>query len=67
MAVEPRNQFAQSLVFDPPEAFRKQAHISSMEEYKRLHEESVKDPDAFWGDFAMALPRGGPIPLTRMY
>jgi acetyl-CoA synthetase len=55
MAVETRNQFAQSLVFDPPEAFRKQARISSMEEYKRLYEESVKDPDAFWGRVAQGF------------
>jgi len=52
MAVETRNQFAQSLVFDPPESFRKQAHINSMEEYRRLHEESVKDPETFWGKVA---------------
>ncbi len=35
-------------VFPPPAEFAKRAHISSLEEYKRLYRESVENPDAFW-------------------
>ncbi len=35
-----------------PEDFRKKAHIKSLEEYTKLHKESLEDPDAFWGRIA---------------
>ncbi len=34
--------------FEPSEAFRKQARVQSTEEYKKLYEQSLKDPEAFW-------------------
>uniref|UniRef100_A0A7V4A134 Acetyl-coenzyme A synthetase n=1 Tax=Thermus tengchongensis TaxID=1214928 RepID=A0A7V4A134_9DEIN len=42
-------------VFYPSEAFRQQAHIKSEEEYQRLYEESLKDPEGFWGRVASEL------------
>ena len=42
-------------VFYPSEEFRKQAHIKSEEEYQRLYEESVRDPEGFWGRVASEL------------
>ncbi len=42
-------------VFYPSEEFRKQAHIGSEEEYQRLYEESLKDPEGFWGRVASEL------------
>ncbi len=42
-------------VFYPSEAFRQQAHIRSEEEYQRLYEESLKDPEGFWGRVASEL------------
>ncbi len=42
-------------VFYPSEAFRQQAHIRSEEEYERLYEESLKDPEGFWGRVASEL------------
>ncbi|MFN4071204.1 MAG: acetate--CoA ligase [Thermus caldifontis] len=42
-------------VFYPSEAFRQQAHIGSEEEYQRLYEESLKDPEGFWGRVASEL------------
>ncbi|HSI64205.1 MAG TPA: acetate--CoA ligase, partial [Candidatus Saccharimonadia bacterium] len=36
-------------VFPPPAEFQAKAHISSMEEYKKLHAESLDSPDTFWG------------------
>jgi len=34
--------------FEPSAAFRERARIQSPEEYARLHEESLTDPDTFW-------------------
>jgi len=34
--------------FPPPAALRKEAHVKSMEEYQRLYDRSVNDPDGFW-------------------
>ena len=39
-------------VFEPTEAHRKGALVQSEEEYKRIYEESVKDPAAFWAKMA---------------
>ncbi|MEX0885335.1 MAG: acetate--CoA ligase [Phycisphaeraceae bacterium] len=41
--------------FPPPSAFARQAHIKSMDEYRRLHRESLEDPDKFWGEQAAQL------------
>ncbi|NMB76908.1 MAG: acetate--CoA ligase [Myxococcales bacterium] len=35
-------------VYAPPKAFSKNAWVKSMAEYKKLYEESIKDPDKFW-------------------
>ncbi len=42
-------------VFPPSKEFQAKAHISSMEEYKKLHAESVNDPDTFWARQAEEL------------
>ncbi|PZA06978.1 MULTISPECIES: acetate--CoA ligase [unclassified Meiothermus] len=39
-------------VFEPAEAFRRAALISKPEEYQALYEESLRDPEGFWGRFA---------------
>ena len=36
-------------IYPVPESFRQKAHIKSLEEYTRLHKESLENPDAFWG------------------
>jgi len=36
-------------VFQPPQAFAARAHIRSPAQYKRLHRESIQDPERFWG------------------
>ena len=38
--------------FQPPEAFRKQASISSWEQYQAMYKESVQNPDKFWAAVA---------------
>jgi acetyl-CoA synthetase len=35
-------------VFPPSDAFKAKARVSSMDEYKRLHEESVNSPETYW-------------------
>ena len=42
-------------VFAPPDAFGRAAHVKSLEEYRRLYERSVKDPEGFWAEQAQAL------------
>ncbi len=42
-------------VIYPSEAFRQKAHIKSEEEYQRLYEESLRDPEGFWGRVASEL------------
>ncbi|NLZ04979.1 MAG: acetate--CoA ligase [Phycisphaerae bacterium] len=41
--------------FPPPEAVRKNAYVSSTEQYTRMWERSVKDPDGFWLEQAQSL------------
>jgi acetyl-CoA synthetase len=42
-------------VFPPPEAFSRVAHVKGLEEYRRLYDRSVKDPEGFWAEQAQAL------------
>jgi acetyl-CoA synthetase len=42
-------------VFPVPAEFAKKAAVKSMEEYKKLWEESIKNPDKFWGKYAEEL------------
>jgi acetyl-CoA synthetase len=41
--------------FEPPEHFRKQAHIKSLEDYERIYRESVEHPEQFWAGIAEEL------------
>jgi len=42
-------------VFPPSEEVVKQAHIKSMDEYKKLFKRSIDDPEGFWGEMAEQL------------
>ena len=39
-------------VFPAPKAFSEKAHIKSFEEYKKLYDRSVSDPEGFWAERA---------------
>ncbi|HPM78238.1 MAG TPA: acetyl-coenzyme A synthetase N-terminal domain-containing protein, partial [bacterium] len=39
-------------VFEVPESFRKKAWIKSIDEYRAMWQQSVDDPDTFWGKIA---------------
>ncbi|MBA3584470.1 MAG: acetate--CoA ligase, partial [Gemmatimonadetes bacterium] len=41
--------------FPPPDDFARRAHIGSLSDYARLHQESLDDPQGFWGRMAGAL------------
>jgi len=42
-------------VFAPPAEFQKRAHVSSLDQYRRLYARSVEDPEGFWAEQAEAL------------
>jgi acetyl-CoA synthetase len=39
-------------VIVPSEEFKSKAYVKNMDEYKRLYENSIKDPEGFWGKLA---------------
>jgi acetyl-CoA synthetase len=45
----------ESRVFPPPESFAQAAHISSLGEYRRMYDRSLKDPEGFWAEQAGTL------------
>ncbi|XZE44505.1 acetate--CoA ligase [Pirellulaceae bacterium SH467] len=47
------NVMHETRVFPPSAEFARKAHIGSMEEYKKLYEESVADIEGFWGKQAV--------------
>lgn len=40
---------------DPPKEFSEQAYVKSLDEYKQIYEESIKDPEGFWAKKAEEL------------
>jgi acetyl-CoA synthetase len=42
-------------MFPPPERIQKQAYISSEEQYRKMWERSLKDPDGFWLEQAQSM------------
>ena len=42
-------------VFPPPEHIKKTAYVSSVEQYKKMWEQSINDPDKFWLEQAKSL------------
>jgi acetyl-CoA synthetase len=42
-------------VFKPAEAFSRQAHIGSLEQYEQLYREAEADPEGFWAKIAADL------------
>jgi acetyl-CoA synthetase len=42
-------------VFPPSKEFSSKAHIKSLEEYKKMYDRSIRDPEGFWGEQAQNL------------
>ncbi|MDH5805528.1 MAG: AMP-binding protein, partial [Gemmatimonadota bacterium] len=49
------NLLTESRSFPPSDDFSKNAHCSSIEEYRKLYEESLADPETFWTRVAREL------------
>ena len=49
------SMMAEGRVINPPEELSKKAYIKSMAEYKKIYQQSVDDPEAFWGKMAEQL------------
>ncbi len=45
----------EQLVYEPSDAVKTKATIKTMEEYKKLYQKSIKDPEKFWGELAEEL------------
>ena len=41
--------------FEPDDAFKNAAQIKSMEDYQKLYDHSIEDPDSFWSSVASEL------------
>ncbi|MFC1770395.1 acetate--CoA ligase [Candidatus Margulisiibacteriota bacterium] len=42
-------------IFPPPKEFSQKARLKNMEEYKKLYQESIADPEKFWAERAEEL------------
>jgi acetyl-CoA synthetase len=49
------NLLQETRIFPPDPAFAAAAHIQSLEQYRALYQESLRDPEAFWGRMAKSL------------
>ncbi len=50
-----RSVLNEDRMFPPPKRFASQAHISSMEQYRRLYAESIRRPEKFWARMAREI------------
>jgi acetyl-CoA synthetase len=55
MSTDFKSLQTENRVFPPSAAFKAKARLSSMEEYKKLHAESINSPDTFWAREASEL------------
>ena len=51
----PNSVLTENRVFKPSAEFSKKARVSSMAQYRKMHEESIKHPDKFFGREAQEL------------
>ncbi len=45
----------EQLVYEPSDSVKAKATIKTMEEYQKLYQKSLKDPEKFWGELAEEL------------
>ncbi len=46
---------SENRLFQPSSDFRQKSHLSSIEEYRRMHKESIDNPESFWAEIADQL------------
>ncbi|MGI8436882.1 MAG: acetyl-coenzyme A synthetase N-terminal domain-containing protein, partial [Chthoniobacterales bacterium] len=49
------SHLVENRVFKPARAFAKRARIGSLDDYRRMHRESIKSPEKFWAREAREL------------
>ena len=49
------SMIAEKRVFNPPVEFSRKAYIKSLDEYKKIYQRSIDDPEGFWGEMAKQL------------
>jgi acetyl-CoA synthetase len=49
------SMMAEKRVFKPSAEVSKQAYIKSFDEYKKIYDQSIKNPEKFWGDLSTQL------------
>ncbi len=53
--------------FEPPKELAKHAWLKSFDEYKKMYDRSINDPDGFWGDIAKEFHWYKPWKNVRSY
>jgi len=53
--------------FDPPAELSKNAWVKTYDEYKKMYDRSIKDPEGFWGDVAKTFHWYKPWGKVRSY
>ena len=41
-----------SEIYNPPDAITANAWVNSMDEYRKMYQRSIEEPEAFWADMA---------------
>ena len=49
------SMMAENRIFKPSEEISKDAYIKSFDEYKKMYQRSIEDPEGFWGEMAEQL------------
>ena len=52
MANEIESSMAENRVFAPSKEFSESAHIKSLEDYRKIYQRSIEDPEGFWAEKA---------------
>ncbi|MBT3180036.1 MAG: acetate--CoA ligase [Candidatus Marinimicrobia bacterium] len=56
-----------SNIFPPSDSTSSQAHVSSMESYNKLYQDSIRDPESFWANIAQRLDWIAPWTSVRKF
>lgn len=56
----------ESYVFNATEEQKKRSRLGSLEEFWRMHRQSLDDPDAFWGEAASPFYWKTPLPKKNI-
>jgi len=50
-----KSMMEETRIFNPPEEISKGAYIKDLDEYQKIYQRSIDDPEAFWGELAEQL------------